>query len=325
MKAPTVCTACGGHARVVCDCVPHNVPVEEMVGALDCEICLGDGDTWCAACGGTGVWPDGCQHVSKAAWNAARDREPEDATHPCNSYLSVTCDCKGSCSCHWNETAHAPAISPPRPQQDPKPGSGPAIVDLLCEDLQSRAEAGRQKYGCNLQAHNGRDALVDAYQEALDLAMYLRQAIAERAQSPASAADTPREYFDSSFDYYFTDRIIMSAIRLALDGDWRVQQIYTTGDTSDFEPGGRFCVEGHPLASLYPLHRGCEVQVERTCPLSPGRELLSCTLNVVSTRKALETFSRLHAGRIPALLEGSGTRTDGDKFIRCCLYHERGR
>jgi hypothetical protein len=31
-----------------------------------------------------------------------------------------------------------------------------------------------------LQAFNGRDALRDAYEEALDLACYLRQAIAER-------------------------------------------------------------------------------------------------------------------------------------------------
>lgn len=31
-----------------------------------------------------------------------------------------------------------------------------------------------------LQAHNGRDPLVDAYQEALDLVVYLRQAIEER-------------------------------------------------------------------------------------------------------------------------------------------------
>jgi hypothetical protein len=39
---------------------------------------------------------------------------------------------------------------------------------------------GRRKYGTALEANNGRDALMDAYQEALDLAMYLRQAIAER-------------------------------------------------------------------------------------------------------------------------------------------------
>jgi hypothetical protein len=31
-----------------------------------------------------------------------------------------------------------------------------------------------------LQAHNGRNALIDAYQEALDLVVYLRQAIEEQ-------------------------------------------------------------------------------------------------------------------------------------------------
>jgi hypothetical protein len=39
---------------------------------------------------------------------------------------------------------------------------------------------GVRKYGTPLQAHNGRDGLMDAYQEALDLAVYLRQLIAER-------------------------------------------------------------------------------------------------------------------------------------------------
>jgi hypothetical protein len=37
-----------------------------------------------------------------------------------------------------------------------------------------------RQYGERLAAHNGRDALQDAYEEALDLALYLRQALAER-------------------------------------------------------------------------------------------------------------------------------------------------
>jgi hypothetical protein len=45
--------------------------------------------------------------------------------------------------------------------------------------LKDRAEAGKKKYGVYLQTHNGRDALWDAYQEALDLVMYLRQRILE--------------------------------------------------------------------------------------------------------------------------------------------------
>lgn len=54
------------------------------------------------------------------------------------------------------------------------------IWELVIEDMAARDCVGRQRYGTPLQAHNGRDALVDAYQEALDLVVYLRQAIVER-------------------------------------------------------------------------------------------------------------------------------------------------
>ena len=43
-----------------------------------------------------------------------------------------------------------------------------------------RDRQGQQRYGTRLRGHNGRDPLVDAYQEALDLCVYLRQAIYER-------------------------------------------------------------------------------------------------------------------------------------------------
>ena len=51
---------------------------------------------------------------------------------------------------------------------------------MVLADLTNRALEGNLKYGEPLLANNGRDALVDAYQEALDLCMYLRQAITER-------------------------------------------------------------------------------------------------------------------------------------------------
>lgn len=54
--------------------------------------------------------------------------------------------------------------------------------DLLTEvlvDMAERDSVGRARYGVPLQAHNGRDALVDAYQEALDMTVYLRQSVAE--------------------------------------------------------------------------------------------------------------------------------------------------
>lgn len=54
------------------------------------------------------------------------------------------------------------------------------ILPLVVKDLEDRSSAGAKKYGTVLQSKNGRDALFDAYQECLDMAMYLRQAIEER-------------------------------------------------------------------------------------------------------------------------------------------------
>jgi len=53
---------------------------------------------------------------------------------------------------------------------------------LVLADMEERRLLGIKRYGTPLQPHNGRDALVDAYQEALDLVVYLRQAIEERTQ-----------------------------------------------------------------------------------------------------------------------------------------------
>lgn len=66
------------------------------------------------------------------------------------------------------------------PEKPPTPGCGPVIHDLVMTDIADRWRFGVRKYGIPLQAHNGRDALIDAYQEALDLACYLRQLIYER-------------------------------------------------------------------------------------------------------------------------------------------------
>lgn len=64
-------------------------------------------------------------------------------------------------------------------QPPPEPGDKVVLFAVLA-DLQSRAEEGKRRYGTYLETHNGRDALQDAYEEALDLAMYLKQAIMER-------------------------------------------------------------------------------------------------------------------------------------------------
>ena len=72
--------------------------------------------------------------------------------------------------------------------REPMPIKGKTdIIDLVKNDLDLRKAEGVKKYGRPLEAFNERDALWDAYQEALDLAAYLRQAIAERDSNGANS------------------------------------------------------------------------------------------------------------------------------------------
>ena len=69
------------------------------------------------------------------------------------------------------------------PEPDPKPSTHPAVWSLVIEDMRARDEMGAKRYRTRLQPFNGRRALVDAYQEVLDLAVYLRQLIYEEENS----------------------------------------------------------------------------------------------------------------------------------------------
>lgn len=62
------------------------------------------------------------------------------------------------------------------PEPPPKPG-GVEIAPLVIQDILARVEMGRAKYGTVLQAGNGRNPAIDAYQEALDLPQYLKQLV----------------------------------------------------------------------------------------------------------------------------------------------------
>jgi len=65
-------------------------------------------------------------------------------------------------------------------QPAPIANDKPAVWGLVVADMQARDQLGRERYGVPLQPHNGRDALRDAYEEALDLCAYLKQALLER-------------------------------------------------------------------------------------------------------------------------------------------------
>lgn len=81
--------------------------------------------------------------------------------------------------CGYTDTHHVPP-TPVWGEPAPVKNASVPVHALVVEDVISRMKFGIGKYGTPLQAGNGRDALKDAYEEALDLCCYLRQALEER-------------------------------------------------------------------------------------------------------------------------------------------------
>jgi hypothetical protein len=67
------------------------------------------------------------------------------------------------------------------PEPPPQPNAGQPVWEAVIEDMRARDNLGRAKYGTPLQWFNGRDPLVDLYQELLDAVVYLKQELMERA------------------------------------------------------------------------------------------------------------------------------------------------
>lgn len=65
----------------------------------------------------------------------------------------------------------------------------PYIHDLVSMDVQKRKELGANRYGTPLQPDNGRNALLDAYEEILDAACYLKQRLIEEETSREVQSD----------------------------------------------------------------------------------------------------------------------------------------
>lgn len=69
-------------------------------------------------------------------------------------------------------------------QPPPTPNARPSIQSLVRADLVEREQVGIGRYGMPLRAFNGRNGLVDLYQELLDACCYVRQVIAEGEEHP---------------------------------------------------------------------------------------------------------------------------------------------
>lgn len=68
-------------------------------------------------------------------------------------------------------------------REQPKPvqiGESQEVFPYVLELIEDRVKSSEKDYGCKLHSFNGRDALYDALQEAIDCVFYLTQAIMER-------------------------------------------------------------------------------------------------------------------------------------------------
>ena len=79
----------------------------------------------------------------------------------------------------WMKPRRPPVLDTCQPQPPPVHGKD-SVTDAVIEDLQKRREGGLVKYGMELQTWNGRSFLVDAYQELLDAALYIRGELMEQ-------------------------------------------------------------------------------------------------------------------------------------------------
>lgn len=70
------------------------------------------------------------------------------------------------------------------------------IIEQLIEDIQGRDTVGRAKYGKPLLPFDGRRTLQDAYEEALDLAVYIRKEMVEREALERRIAELEAEIAD---------------------------------------------------------------------------------------------------------------------------------
>lgn len=101
---------------------------------------------------------------------------------------------------------HCGPIDPGAHQPEPEANDSPPIWDLVIADMRERNLEGLRKYGTPPQVSNGSDALVDAYQKALDLAVCLRQEIEERRLAQTRPSDGRWTQEDDDFALAMADQ-----------------------------------------------------------------------------------------------------------------------
>lgn len=120
----------------------------------------------------------------------------------------------GPCTCSFQRsrilTRGIPRLKQrPGDQPLPEENDEPFVQDRLMAFIERRKQVGIERYGTALQPHNGRDAMLDAFEEAVDLAVYLAQVLIERdgklpgeedEAAPEVTLDPPSEVLSGMLD-----------------------------------------------------------------------------------------------------------------------------
>jgi len=120
---------------------------------------------------------------------AERAALAEAGTSPVGADGRLTADVRDALDLRPFLTPAADAIAvQPRPS-----GRGESVFAALRDDLDERETRGVATYGESLRTENGRRMIVDAYQEVLDLAVYLKGEIMERTKLEAQRDAAERD------------------------------------------------------------------------------------------------------------------------------------
>jgi hypothetical protein len=77
---------------------------------------------------------------------------------------------------------------------NPEANKGQDVQSMVIADIEARRQVGIERYGQALHTFNGRNALLDLYEELIDATMYVKQQLIEDLDAKqTSPTDTPRE------------------------------------------------------------------------------------------------------------------------------------
>lgn len=156
------------------------------------------------------------------------------------------------------------------PEPAPIKNQFPAVWDLVYADIIERDKKGEEKYGTRLQAFNGRKTLVDAYQEALDLVVYLRQAIFEQDYNKSVKENSyifPKQLINTDSIEIPNDRKLSPVI---VDSGSFDEKVLWSPEKDYQIPDEAFCscpgaVEIYLAADDAFRCRTCEKRIQRAC------------------------------------------------------------